>query len=63
MFKNMKIATKIALIALIGLFGLSVVMITVIPGLNKIGAEIEEIAEYQVPLVLHVSYINTGHLF
>ena len=50
MFKNMKIATKVRMVALIGVIGLLIVAATVIPGLNSIGSEIEEIAQYQIPL-------------
>jgi hypothetical protein len=40
MFKNMKIATKVRMVALVGVVGLAVVAATVIPGLNSIGGEI-----------------------
>jgi len=58
----MKIATKIILVALIGLFGLAVVSATVIPGLNKIGGEIEEIAEYQIPLNTYITELEKNIL-
>ncbi len=58
MFNNMKIATKIVLVALIGLIGLAAVSMVVIPGLNKIGGEIEEIAEYQIPLNTYITELE-----
>ena len=62
MFNNMKIATKIVLVALIGLIGLAVVSMVVIPGLNKIGGEIEEIAEYQIPLNTYITELEKNIL-
>ncbi|MEA1913694.1 MAG: methyl-accepting chemotaxis protein [Campylobacterota bacterium] len=62
MLNNIKISTKISLIAIIGLVGLLIIMVTVIPGLNKIGAEIEEIAEYQVPLNTSIAKLEKAIL-
>ncbi len=50
MLNNMTISTKLKLIAFVAISGLVVIMAVVITGLNSIGDEIDEIAEYQVPL-------------
>jgi len=50
MFKNLKLTTKITAAIAIGILGMLVISVSSYTGLNKIGAEIEEIAEYQVPI-------------
>lgn len=62
MLKNLKISTKIFSIALVGFFGLLIVVFTVVIGLNKIGAEIEEIAEYQIPLNTYITELEKSIL-
>jgi methyl-accepting chemotaxis protein len=58
MFNNIKISTRIFLVAFIGFVGLVIVIITVINGLNKIGSEIDEIAEYQIPLNTYITELE-----
>ena len=58
MFRNMKIVTKVKIVALIGVLGLMIVAANIIPGLNSIGGEIEEIAEYQIPLSATVAELE-----
>ena len=62
MLKNLKIATKINLVAFIGVVGLIIVAGTVLPGLNSIGGEVEEISEYQIPLNTLVTEFETNIL-
>ena len=50
MFKNMKIVTKIAALMCASIFGMLVISTSSYLGLNTIGAEIEEIADYQIPI-------------
>jgi len=50
MFKNMKIVTKIAGLMCASIFGMLVISTSSYMGLNTIGAEIEEIADYQIPI-------------
>ena len=50
MFNNMKLATKIMLAMLVTIAGMLVISTSTYFGLSKIGAELEEIAEYQIPM-------------
>jgi len=50
MFRNLTIKAKALLSAIIGLIGVLILSVSTLVGLSKIGYEIEEIAEYLVPL-------------
>jgi len=50
MFKNMKLTTKIIAAISFAILGMMIISTSAYLGLNKIGAEIEEIAEYQIPI-------------
>ena len=50
MFKNVKLSTKIIFAMFISIMGMLIISSSAYLGLNKIGNEIEEIAEYQIPL-------------
>ncbi len=50
MLNNFRIPTKISLISIVSIIALLLVVITVYLGLVKISSEIDEIAEYQIPL-------------
>ena len=50
MFKNMKLTTKVIGSMLFAIIGMLVIAASSYSGLTKIGAEVEEIAEYQIPL-------------
>lgn len=50
MFKNLKLTTKIMGVVSILILCMSIISASAYFGLSKIGAEIEEIAEYQIPI-------------
>ncbi len=50
MLRNIKLTTKIILAMCISILGMLIISSSAYFGLNKIGNEIEEIAEYQIPL-------------
>ncbi|MCP4971086.1 MAG: methyl-accepting chemotaxis protein [Arcobacter sp.] len=50
MLNNFRIPTKISLISIVSITALLLVVLTVYLGLVKISSEIDEIAEYQIPL-------------
>ncbi len=50
MLTNIRIPTKISLISIVSITALLLVVLTVYLGLVKISSEIDEIAEYQIPL-------------
>jgi len=50
MFKNMKLTTKIIAAISFAILGMMIISTSAYLGLNKIGAEIEEIADYQIPI-------------
>ena len=50
MFKNLKLTTKIIGVVSILILCMSIISASAYFGLSKIGAEIEEIAEYQIPI-------------
>ena len=50
MFKNLTITIRIILLIAFTITGMLIISGSAYLGLNKIGAEIEEIAEYQIPI-------------
>ena len=50
MLKNLELTTRIIVLVGIALSGMLIISGSAYLGLNKIGAEIEEIAEYQIPI-------------
>ena len=50
MLDNITINVKLKLIALVGIIGLIITTVVVISGLDKIGSEVDEISQYQIPL-------------
>ncbi len=49
-FKNLKITTKVTVSITIGIFGILIISGSTYMGLDKIGVEIKQIAQYQIPL-------------
>ena len=50
MFKNLNLSTKIIFAIAISIMGMFIIATSSYLGITKIGSEIEEISQYQIPL-------------
>ena len=58
MFKNLKLSTKVTIAFICILLGMMTISISSYLGFNKIGSEIQEISEYQIPLSKKISQLE-----
>lgn len=62
MLKNLKLTTRIIALVAVAITGMLIISTSAYLGLNKIGAEIEEIAEYQIPINKLISELRVDIL-